>query len=208
MSKNDAISQLQAEFRLWGIQYTTRERGSGHIEIVWQVNQYKSVRSYIISKTPSDSRGALNARADIRRMFRADGLALKEQPKAPKLHVALSLPKPTDPLPDQVALLRAEVGDLTELLLDLTGTIAAIRDHIITQTFTPPKTSYRKTKIIDFVKSDWQSTAVIAVDASLPESVTYSKLQYLKEHGHVELDNGCWRRKHNLHIIDGGFPNE
>ena len=75
------------------------------------------------AKSPSDARGWLNARGDIRRMFRADGLSLKETVKVPALRKALALPKPTDSLPDQVKLLQAEVADLTDVLLELAGTM-------------------------------------------------------------------------------------
>lgn len=132
MPKDDSLSMLKREFDIWGVKLSTSPRSTGHIELSWQASPDKQTRTYIIAKTPSDARGWLNARADIRRLFRADGLTLKEPAKVTVLHRALSLPVHVQSgLPDQVKALQDEVADLTELILDLSGTLTMVRDYII-----------------------------------------------------------------------------
>ena len=67
--KNDQLKQIENEFKIWGVKFETRIRGSNHIELVWRASPDKEIRSYIIAKTPSDHRGWLNARADIRHLL-------------------------------------------------------------------------------------------------------------------------------------------
>src|SRR4051812_21839703 len=117
---DDPVRMMQAEFDLWGVKFQHATRGSGHIELRWQVSPAKEVRTHIVAKTPSDHRWFMNERAAIRRMFRADGLVLKEQvaerPKPPgKLEKALAAPVHVVTTDDQIRMMRAEIADLSEL---------------------------------------------------------------------------------------------
>ena len=50
--KNDQLKQIENEFKIWGVKFETRIRGSNHIELVWRASPDKEIRSYIIAKTP------------------------------------------------------------------------------------------------------------------------------------------------------------
>lgn len=134
--REDALSQISSEFKLWGVKFSTRDTNGGHIELRWQASPDKQVRSYVIAKTPSDWRGNLNNRAEIRRLFKADGLTLDRKPCAkvkPILAKALSLPEPVEKDADQIRMLRAEVSDLSELVLEMAGMISSLKDAVAAQ---------------------------------------------------------------------------
>lgn len=206
MANENPLKMLASEFKLWGVDFATKIRGSNHVELVWRATPDKEERSYILASTPSDSRGWLNARADIRRLFRADGLVLKELiARKPPLEKALALPRPVDTTADQIQMLRAEVADLTDLVLDLTGALTLVRDHVIAQAPPPAKRSVRSVRVIDLISADrWTSIDDVAAAAELPRIVTYRKLQYLRQHGQAEASGGIyWRRtKQDLKIVE------
>lgn len=205
----DALSQLSAEFKLWGVPFTSRTMNSGHVEIVWQATPDKEMRRYIIPKSSSDWRGPLNARSKIRQFFKQDGL--QPLPLCPKikpkstLAKALQLPQPVLPVEtdaDQIKMLRAEIGDLTDLVLDLATTIKGLMPASapapVIATPTPPAIPPRKiepkTKIIDHVTKNWNSTETIAREAGLTREMAYRKLYYLSTKNRVELSPmGMWR---------------
>lgn len=203
--RDDALSLVSKEFRLWGIEFDHRFRGSGHIELRWRAAQEKPVRSYIIAKTGSDHRGWLNARAEIRRLLRADGLVLKEQcvKKKPLLQKALELPRPEETELDQIKLLRAEIADLTDIVLELSEKLAAMQapaktpapDPVTTTVTDDKKPTVHSIKAIDYLKDYWVSTFELARDMGLTEDQTYGKLWYLKSKGEAELDHGRWRKR-------------
>lgn len=213
--REDALTILRSEFKLWGVKFQSRELNSGHIEVVWQATPDKEIRRYILAKTPGDWRGALNARAKIRQMFKQDGLSLKEQCAKPKpvLHKALAMPEPVEKDADQIKMLRAEVADLTEMVMELTGIITALRDHVTPAPapipepeppVKPPeivKPSVRSIKTIEFVSEGWNTTDAIARDMGLPKEVAYRKLYYLTKTNEVELCGGSWRKKPPLRLV-------
>jgi hypothetical protein len=213
--KNDILELLEREFKLWGVKFETRITGGNHIELSWRASPYKDERTYIIAKTPSDYFGRMNARADIRRFFKADGLSLKEEKPVAKLQKALSLPKPVDSMPDQIKALRAEVGDLTDLVLGLSDVLTMIRNSITLRSEPEPlsiadtfqdkpkveiKKSLRSIKAINAVTNDWQTTKVIATTLELTEATTYYKLHYLMRMNKIEMKHSSntqpaqWRK--------------
>lgn len=217
--KEDALSQLTSEFKLWGVKFTSRETGGNHIELRWQTSPDKEVRSHVIAKTPGDWRGTLNSRAIIRRMFRADGLTLDKQPCAkpkPLLHKALEIPQPVERDADQIRMLRAEVADLSELVLELASMISTVKDRVVAAPVEmpqllpqpapapepaqppapePKKPSVRSIKTIDYVSEAWSTTDAIARDMGLPRNVAYMKLYYLSKQNIIEQSGSSWRKK-------------
>ena len=121
-----------AELRQHKIAFRREQTGGGHIAIRWQISQDKQPRVFYAPNSGSDFRGRLNARADVRRMLRADGVNLDEVKLQPKpqtqLAKALHVPEPQVPIPDQIKIVRQELGDLTELMLDLSVTINAVKE--------------------------------------------------------------------------------
>lgn len=203
----DALAQLSAEFRLWGVPFTSKTLNSGHVELVWQATPDKETRRYIIPKTSGDWRGPLNARSRIRQLFKQDGLnplprCSKIKPK-PTLSKALQLPQPAPPPDtetDQIKMLRAEIGDLTDLVLDLATTIKSLVPAqapapVAAPAAPPPKKSEPKIKVIDSVTKNWNTTETIARELGLSKEMAYRKLYYLTTTGKVELSPmGMWRR--------------
>ncbi|MBO4228363.1 hypothetical protein [Bradyrhizobium neotropicale] len=138
---DDPLRMMKSEFDLWGVKFEHRTRGSGHIELRWQVSPYKPIRSHIVAKTPSDFRWFLNERACIRRLFRQDGLVLKEEVEKKKPHPAgtpdipqpigntlakaLEIPQPVMTDRELLRALRDDVAVLTDLVLQLLTTAPA-----------------------------------------------------------------------------------
>jgi hypothetical protein len=207
MARTDALSLLRSEFILWHVNFCHEDTRSGHIKLRWQVAPEKPVRSYIIAKTGSDHREWLNARADIRRLFRADGLSLREvlKSKPGALRKALELPPRFETESDQLRMLRCEVAELTELVIELSNIIIDDRSmthrwhHVFDTALSEQKTpSIRSIKAIDFVSDDWNSTEAIAHEMKLSVPVAYRKLFYLRQKGLVELARGRWRKRPSL----------
>lgn len=206
----DVLKNIQSEFRLWGVKPRVDYTNSGHIRLTWNATPDKPERMTIIPKTGSDWRGWMNARADIRRLFKQDGLNLKQECAKPKpvLAKALAIPEPVERDIDQIKLLRAEVGDLSELVLELAATITDLKAIIgappappiqpelpvATPVMVSAKPSMR-IKAIDFVSENWSSTDALARDMNLTPMFAYRKLYYLVTRDKVELCNGNWRKK-------------
>jgi hypothetical protein len=201
---DDPVRMMQAEFELWGVKFQHCTRGSGHIELRWQVSPVKEVRTHIVAKTPSDHRWFLNERAAIRRMFRADGLVLKEQivnkPKPGKLEKALAAPAQVITTDDQIKLLRAEIGDLSDLVLSLKERL----EDVLTMPASPApeplpppapieKLSTRSKKAIEYVSAKWNSIEALARDMEVPLKTAIQKLNYLAKKGEVEIARGQCR---------------
>jgi len=213
--REDALTLLRSEFRLWDVKFQANTLNSGHIEVVWQATPDKETRRYIIPKTPGDWRGPLNARSKIRQMFKQDGLSLKEQCTKPKpaLLKALAMPEPVEKDADQIKMLRAEVADLSELVMELAGVITALRDHVtpvpppvvLPEPVKPPEIVKPKVrssiKAIDFLSEiAWNTTDAIARDMGLSKEIAYRKLYYLTKSDQVELCGGSWRKKPEKHL--------
>jgi hypothetical protein len=196
MKRNEALDFVTAELSCRGVRFDTETSGGNHIEIRWQVSPVKEVRSYFVPNTPGDHRGRLNARAAVRRLLKADGVQLEPAEQRKPHHLlsrALDLPKHVEPIPDQLKAIRGEIADLTELLLDLSGTITMLRDHILRnepKPASPPEPpSVRSIKIVEYLGTNWNSLDALARDSGLTPAVVYRKLYYQKNHGApVELD--------------------
>lgn len=208
--EDSALNLLLREFKLWGVKPRHHDLNSGHIKIEWQASPDKPGRYYIIPKTAGDHRGWLNARSKIRQYFKADGLVLKEiivKPK-PALVKALSIPEPVEKDSDQIKLLRAEIAELTDLVIELGGTVIEMRkaaeDAKVAATPLPPepapiiveeKPSVRSIKAMDFLTLNWCSTDAIARDMQIEPDIAYRKLYYLLQKGSAEHHQGLWRKK-------------
>jgi hypothetical protein len=210
---DDPLRMMQAEFELWGVKFQHCTRGSGHIELRWQVSPTKEVRSHIVAKTPSDHRWFMNERAAIRRMFRADGLVLKEQvankPKQSKIERALSIPTHAENHDTQMRMLRAEVADLTEIVLMLKD---RLEDVLTKPELAPPppplppkpieKLSTRSKKAIEYVSAKWNSIEALARDMEVPLKIALQKLNYLAKTGKVEIARGQCRLMPKLALVE------
>lgn len=101
------------ELERYGLKGEVGERGK-HLEIRW--NTPNGERFIIMPKTPSDWRGALNSRSDLRKLLRADNM----QPKPISeltFQKAMSLPKPVSITREQF--LQNDVDALADLVFEL-----------------------------------------------------------------------------------------
>ncbi|MHC2582251.1 hypothetical protein ACVI1J_005572 [Bradyrhizobium diazoefficiens] len=194
-----AINELKAH----GIKAQLRDTNGGHIEIAWQVVPEKEVRKIVVAKTTSDWRSRLNTRADVRRLLRADNVSLKmsqEKPKKPtqlQAEKAMSLPQPDVlPVPDQVAAMRSEMADLSELVVRLVKIVTGVRDTIAAYVPKPveaaPKpASSRSVKLVEYLSHDrWVTIETLPRDTGLTAEQIKLKLQYLKNHDEIEIFRG------------------
>jgi hypothetical protein len=98
--RNPCIDAVIAELRAAGIYDYEVARNHKHPQIHWGVNG--SRRYLAVSATPSDSYAATKARADVRRLLKADGLLPREMPPRGPQPRALSLEQRVAALERQV----------------------------------------------------------------------------------------------------------
>jgi hypothetical protein len=193
-----ALNELKAH----GIKGHLRDTNGGHIEITWQVVPEKEVRQLFVAKTTSDWRSRMNTRANVRKMLRADNVTLKMQEKPKKPHhqaltKALSIPTEVTPIPDQIAAMRSELADLTELVMRLFKVSTTVRDNIATYVPPPPPAipaapqSSRSVKLVEYLSHDrWVNIDTLPRDTGLKPEQIKLKLQYLKNHDQIEIFRG------------------
>lgn len=204
--QNELTDIAMNELKAHGIRGQLRDTNGGHIEIAWQVVPEKEVRRVVVAKTTSDWRSRMNTRAEVRRALRADNVTLKMVTKPKKADVlkveqAMSLPQEILPIPDQVAALRSEVGDLAELVLRLTKIVTGVRDTITAYVpapavVAPTPASSRSVKLVEYLSHDrWVNIDTLPRDTGLKAEQIKLKLQYLKNHNEVEIFRGQVRLK-------------
>ena len=116
MPRNEIVETVFKELEIHGLKPVLLSGGK-HDKIKW--NAHGRERCFIASVSPSDVRSRLNARAEVRRMLRDDGITIPEKPLKPSLlSQAMSVPPPMDPIGVRVARLEAEVNVLTEMFLE------------------------------------------------------------------------------------------
>jgi hypothetical protein len=218
--QNEVVQTIVKELSLHGIRHTKDFSGSGHVRIAWQTNQFKPMREYYAPSTPSDNRSRLNARAEVRRFLTADGVditakAVREAKPPGVFAKALQLPsqEPVVSLTDQVKMLRAEISDLTDLILGMAALVpvAVVAAPVaeptpepvietlpveIAETSVPilPKKGAHINLTPYLRRGTWKSVADIAKESGLPNFLVSRKLQWLKHSGIAEISFGLWRK--------------
>ncbi|MET3969071.1 hypothetical protein [Bradyrhizobium sp. S3.9.1] len=199
---NELVDIATAELKQYGIKPEVTHTNGGHIQIKWRVVPEKELRCVTTAKTGSDWRNRMNIRADVRRLLRADNVTLKREEPKPKRHPALakalSLPKEVVPIPDQIAALRGEVADLTELMVRTFRMVGNMRETIAAQTPPPlppapppAPASSRSVKIKEFLALDrWVSLSALVRDTGLSSQQVKLKLYYLEQLGEVTVYQG------------------
>lgn len=120
MVVSEEVEATLRELKSWGLTGTV-ERGGKHFLVRFETPLGKYCVTCAVSG--SDVRGALNARAAVRRRIREAGIT-HPVPTYRKLERALSLPEPTEDLPTRVSRLEAEVGELLSLVFELQEKLA------------------------------------------------------------------------------------
>ncbi|MGY3130137.1 hypothetical protein ACVWZM_000819 [Bradyrhizobium sp. USDA 4501] len=199
---SELVEIATAELKQYGIRPEVTHTNGGHIMIAWRAAPEKEPRCVVTSKTGSDWRGRMNIRADVRRLLRADNVTLKREEPKPKKHPelakALNLPQHVVPIPDQIAALRGEVADLTELMVrtfKLASKMVAAQAEQATQAAPPPPppepVSSRSVKIKEYLSLDrWVSLSALPRDTGLSSKQIKLKLDYLVRLGEVSVYQG------------------
>lgn len=89
--RNEELDAALNELKAAGISDPIVSRGGRHLQLRWQLGN-GAIRFFSVSTTPSDRRGPRNARAEIRRLLKADGLLVKGEPAAAPAAPAKALP--------------------------------------------------------------------------------------------------------------------
>ena len=96
--RNPCLEIALAELESAGIRGVERTYDGKHPQLRWRVNG-GTLRIYAVPGTPSDMRSPLNVRANIRRLLRADGVAVgsekTELPPAPRKPYRITEPRAT-----------------------------------------------------------------------------------------------------------------
>lgn len=115
--RNEVTDLLLEELEKHGLKGAINDR-SKHLEVSWTLPNGET-RFIIAPKTPSDWRSGMNCRSDLRKMLRADNVALKQE-SVTSFTRAISLPK--ESIVSQAAhekALRQDVATLSDLVLEL-----------------------------------------------------------------------------------------
>ena len=112
--RNPCLEAVLRELEAVGIRDVQQIHGGKHWQLRWRVNGH-GLRIYSVPCSPSDWRSPHNARAQVRRLLREDGILVVPERPAPT-------PPPT-PKPDRIVALERRV----QVLEDLVRTILSQR---------------------------------------------------------------------------------
>lgn len=143
--RNEITDLLLEELDRYGLKGEISDR-SKHLEVAWQTPQGR--RFVIVPRTPSDWRGGMNVRSDMRKLLRADNLQPKQE-QVTSFQRAMSLPK--EPLVNQVARDRAlhrDIETLSELVFELLE-----QNSILQQKFDSLLEKMNSVSVVSTVKS-------------------------------------------------------
>jgi hypothetical protein len=119
---NPCLDALLEEFECYGItDYDTDESGP-HIKVRWRHQGHHNCLT--VAKSSSDRRAPLNLRSDLRKQLHTAGIPrLSDLAVRPKTILAFPKAQPTDGMDEKIRRLAAEMGAVTDWLLDLTPAI-------------------------------------------------------------------------------------
>lgn len=124
---SEIVDMVTGELRRYGLKPSVEETNGNHYRVVWTVPG-KGQRSLLAGgKGGSDHRARLNNRAAVRRMIREDGITdpIIENSQKPLVRKILEPARQGEPIHLQVAEMRAELEDITALLLDIAVRVGA-----------------------------------------------------------------------------------
>jgi hypothetical protein len=223
MSRNEYVDAVLAELDRYGIRGTV-DHTSKHIAISWVLPDGQ-FRMTIVPSTPSDWRGLMNKRAEVRRMLRADNVQLPPaKTNVLTLAHAISTPKPVQLPLDRLTKLESDFEGLFEMLLEaqerasmfearsatLEAKLASMRvtisfdDGAAVASVAPPapvavqeRASSRAAKLFAHMPpGQWVARQVLIKNTGLSMQNVSNILSTLRKAGKVELGlRGMWRRK-------------
>jgi hypothetical protein len=195
MRAEEVLDVIRRELKAHGVTPTI-ERTSKHVDVRWQIPG-KQPRVYTTSSTPSDWRTRMNARAEVRRMLRADNVTLDTAAKPRTLtERVVQPPRHVETIPDQVAAMRSELSDLSELIMEL---LEVVRNTaaVLIPVQRAESSRNQRLDVLAALPADGATTTTNSVAEALVISrrSAYSRLQHLRSRGRAELlPDGTWRR--------------
>lgn len=125
-ANNEVIEAVRRELERFGLKSQVAHLGK-HVEVSWVLPNGQP-RHTVCPNTPSDHRSSLNARAQVRRMMRADNV------EVPPLNVtsferAMSLPKPVEPPPIRIQRLEDDLSVMLDWLAEVREELASSREE-------------------------------------------------------------------------------
>lgn len=160
-----------------------------HIRVNWIINGEQ--RNYTTAASPSDVRGKLNARADVRRMLRNDGAY--NQINGSKLAKALEVPvlvaKTNEPIEERMKRIEEEIAALIDVVFEIRGSASPELKQL--------KIS-KKGYLLEYLsKTEWKTVAELVKETGKEYVNLSSTLNYMKRAGKVEHDavRHGWRLK-------------
>jgi hypothetical protein len=141
-SRNEVVDRVLEELERYGIRGQVNERGK-HLEIAWAYQDGRS-RQLFVSRTPSDWRAPVKARADTRKILRTDNIPLQAGTIV-SFQKAMSLPKPLPNGMTKEQLLQKDVDALVDLVFEL--------DQRLTETM-QRLDNMKVTTTVSFAKAD------------------------------------------------------
>ena len=126
-SRNECVDRVLEELERYGLQGQVNERGK-HLEIAWAYTDGRQ-RQTFVPKTASDWRSSLNARGDVRKTLRADGIQMPATTIV-SFQKAMNLPKfPSHGLTKE-QVLQKDIDSLIDLVFELGEKLSATQDRI------------------------------------------------------------------------------
>ena len=108
--RNPCLEAVLRELEAVGIRDVEQIHGGKHWQLRWRVNGH-GLRIYNVPCSPSDWRSPHNARAQVRRLLREDGILV-----APERPASTPKPPSSAPKPDRIAELERRVQVLEDLV--------------------------------------------------------------------------------------------
>jgi hypothetical protein len=108
--RNPCLEAVLRELEAVGIRDVEQIHGGKHWQVRWRVNGH-GLRVYSVPCSPSDWRSPYNARAQVRRLLREDGILT-----APERPASIATPPSPAPKPDRIAELERRVQALEDLV--------------------------------------------------------------------------------------------
>ena len=148
--RNECVDRVLEELERYGLQGTVSERGK-HLEIAWQYRDGQQ-RQTFVPKTASDWRSSLNARGDVRKTLRADGIQLPASTIV-TFQKAMSLPKlPIHGLTREQAL-QKDVDALIDLVFELGKNLSETQERLDNMKVTTT-VSFAKAEVVPVVEAE------------------------------------------------------
>jgi hypothetical protein len=106
--RNEVLAIVLHELAKAGIRHPVIAKGGKHIQVRWSTTN--GLRTYVVGSSPSDHRAGHNARSEVRRLLRGDGLLPAEESTTSPLKQQAAWKIELERLERRIARLEAKLG--------------------------------------------------------------------------------------------------